>query len=58
AQKILDDIDQHIALTPSFAGLQRFPEGRNFTQWTGNDLKVLMKVYLPAIEGYVPDEAV
>ncbi|KAG1732554.1 hypothetical protein EDB19DRAFT_2003517 [Suillus lakei] len=39
---------------PSFSGLQRFPEGRGFKQWTGDDSKALMKVYLPAIEGHVP----
>ncbi|KAF8462345.1 hypothetical protein JB92DRAFT_3136774 [Gautieria morchelliformis] len=43
AQKILDDIDRRIALAPSFAGLRRFPEGRNFKQWTGDDSKALMK---------------
>jgi hypothetical protein len=30
-----------IALAPSFAGLRRFPEGRGFKQWTGNDSKAL-----------------
>lgn len=33
-----------IAIVPPFAGLQRFPEGRNFKQWTGDDSKALMKV--------------
>ncbi|KAF8267186.1 hypothetical protein EI94DRAFT_1841881 [Lactarius quietus] len=27
-----------------------------FEQWTGNDSKVLMKVYLPAIKGHVPSD--
>ncbi|KAI6094812.1 hypothetical protein F5141DRAFT_1191608 [Pisolithus sp. B1] len=27
-----------------------------FKQWTGNDSEALMKVYLPAIAGYVPNE--
>ncbi|KAH9010076.1 hypothetical protein EDB85DRAFT_2077509 [Lactarius pseudohatsudake] len=58
AQKILDDIDRRIALAPPFAGLRRFPEGRNFKQWTGDDSKALMKVYLPAIQGHIPDEMV
>ncbi len=36
---------QHrIAAVPSFAGLCRFPEGRGFKQWTGDDSKALMKV--------------
>jgi len=33
-----------IAVAPSFPGLRRFPEGRGFKQWTGDDSKVLMKV--------------
>ncbi|KAG2743052.1 hypothetical protein P692DRAFT_201841927 [Suillus brevipes Sb2] len=47
-----------IAATPSFAGLRRFSQGCRFKQWTGDDSKVLMKVYLPAIEGHVPTEVV
>jgi len=43
AQRIMDDIDHRIAVVPSFPGLRRFPEGRNFKQWTGNDSKALMK---------------
>ena len=34
-----------IALAPPFAGLHRFPEGRGFKQWMGDDSKVLMKVH-------------
>ncbi|KAG2134177.1 uncharacterized protein EDB93DRAFT_1242713 [Suillus bovinus] len=48
AKAILDDIDQRIAAAPSFPG-------RGFSQWTGNDSKALMKVYIPAIKGHVPD---
>ncbi|KAH8980296.1 hypothetical protein EDB86DRAFT_2835417 [Lactarius hatsudake] len=32
--------------------------GRDFTQWTGNDSKALMKVYLGAIAGYLPSAMV
>ncbi|KAH8994189.1 hypothetical protein EDB92DRAFT_1934362 [Lactarius akahatsu] len=53
---ILDDIDRRIAAAPPFAGLRRFPEGRGFKQWTRDNSKALMKVYLPAIEGYVPNK--
>ncbi|KAG1869944.1 hypothetical protein F4604DRAFT_1584059, partial [Suillus subluteus] len=53
-QRIMDDIDRRIAAVASFSGLRRFPEGRGFKQWTGDDSKALMKVYLPAIEGHVP----
>ncbi|KAI5996525.1 hypothetical protein F5J12DRAFT_907094 [Pisolithus orientalis] len=58
ANVILDDIDRRIAAVAPFTGLRRFPEGRHFKQWTGNDSKALMKVYLPAIEGHVPTEIV
>ncbi|KAH8988107.1 hypothetical protein EDB92DRAFT_1935954 [Lactarius akahatsu] len=53
---ILDNIDWRIVAVPLFAGLRRFPEGRGFKQWTGDNSKALMKVYLPAIEGYVPNK--
>lgn len=55
---MLADIDRRIAAAPSFTGLRRFPEGRGFKQWTGDDSKALMKVYLPAIAGHVPSEMV
>ena len=29
---------------PAFPGLRRFPDGRDFVQWTGDDSKALMKV--------------
>ncbi|KAG1827500.1 uncharacterized protein BJ212DRAFT_1572872 [Suillus subaureus] len=58
AKGILDDIDCQIAAAPSFAGLRRFPEGHGFSQWTSDDLKALMKVYLPAIKGHVPQDIV
>ncbi|KAH9016353.1 hypothetical protein EDB85DRAFT_2076211 [Lactarius pseudohatsudake] len=52
AEEILDDIDRRIALTPPFPGLRRFKHGRRFKQWTGDDSKALMKVYLPSITEY------
>ncbi|KAH9937976.1 hypothetical protein B0H21DRAFT_698721 [Amylocystis lapponica] len=58
AARIMADIDRRLAAVPAFPGLRRFPEGRNFKQWTGNDSKALMKVFLPAIVGYVPDKMV
>ncbi|KAI0072467.1 hypothetical protein K474DRAFT_1686626 [Panus rudis PR-1116 ss-1] len=58
AEAILADIDRRIAAVPSFPGLRRFPEGRGFKQWTGDDSKALMKVYLPAITGHVPNAMV
>ncbi|KAL6297966.1 hypothetical protein BKA93DRAFT_820601 [Sparassis latifolia] len=33
-------------------------EGHGFKQWTGDDSKALMKVYLPAIAEYVPEDMV
>ncbi|KAF9240171.1 hypothetical protein BU15DRAFT_87691 [Melanogaster broomeanus] len=58
AKERLADIDRRIASAPPFPGLRRFPDGRGFSQWTGDDSKALMKVYLPAIEGHVPDDVV
>ncbi|KAF5368711.1 hypothetical protein D9615_010296 [Tricholomella constricta] len=58
AKRILADIDRRIAAAPSFPALRRFPEGRGFKQWTGDDSKALMKVYLPAIAGHVPPQMV
>ncbi|KAH7911539.1 hypothetical protein BJ138DRAFT_1237425 [Hygrophoropsis aurantiaca] len=58
ANEIMDDIDKRIAATPHFPGLRRFPHGRRFKQWTGDDSKALMKVYLPAIAEYVPPQLV
>ncbi|KAG6896459.1 hypothetical protein C0992_008142 [Termitomyces sp. T32_za158] len=58
ATRIIADIDRRIAAVPPFPGLRRFPEGRGFKQWTGDDSKALMKVYLPAIAGHVPAEMV
>jgi hypothetical protein len=43
---------------PPFPGLRRFPQGRRFKQWTGDDSKALMKVFVPAIVGYVPDDII
>ncbi|KAN0094838.1 hypothetical protein V8E55_003125 [Tylopilus felleus] len=58
AKERLADIDRRIATAPPFPGLRRFPDGRGFSQWTGDDSKALMKVYLPAIEGHVPDKMI
>ncbi|KAF9010818.1 hypothetical protein BDQ17DRAFT_1387964 [Cyathus striatus] len=51
---VLQDIDHRISAVPPFPELRRFPDGRDFKQWTGDDSKALMKVYLTAITGYVP----
>ncbi|KAG0693579.1 hypothetical protein DFH29DRAFT_985457 [Suillus ampliporus] len=58
AAKIMDDIDRRIAAVALFAGLQHFPHGCGFQKWTGDDSKALMKVYLAAIEGHVPQDVV
>jgi hypothetical protein len=47
-----------IALAPPYPGLRRFKQGRNFSQWTGDDSKALMKVYMNAIQAFVPSEVV
>lgn len=33
-----------VSAAPAYADLRRFSNGRNFSQWTGNDSKALMKV--------------
>ncbi|TFK51466.1 hypothetical protein OE88DRAFT_1735362 [Heliocybe sulcata] len=55
---ILAQIDRRIGAVPLFTGLRRFPEGHGFKQWTGDDSKALMKVYLPAIDGLIPRDMV
>ena len=40
----ISSLENRIALAPPFPGLRRFKQGRNFTQWTGDDSKALMKV--------------
>ncbi|KAH9046933.1 hypothetical protein EDB84DRAFT_1586692 [Lactarius hengduanensis] len=52
------DLTSAIALAPPFPGLRRFPQGRGFKQWTGDDSKALMKVYLPALEGHLPADVI
>ncbi|KAJ2921951.1 hypothetical protein H1R20_g15145, partial [Candolleomyces eurysporus] len=56
ALEIIQDIDRRISAVPSHPGLRRFPDGRNFTQWTGDDSKALMKVYLAAVVDYIPED--
>ncbi|KZV59530.1 hypothetical protein PENSPDRAFT_595273 [Peniophora sp. CONT] len=58
ADRIMDDIDRKLASVLSFPGLRRFPEGRNFKQWTGADSRALMKIFAPAIVGHVPNQMV
>ncbi|KAF8337791.1 hypothetical protein F5887DRAFT_1063026 [Amanita rubescens] len=55
---MMDEIDRRIAAVPPFVGQRKFSKGRNFKQWTGNDTKALMKVFLPAIVGLVPAKMV
>ncbi|KAJ7084139.1 hypothetical protein C8R44DRAFT_903496 [Mycena epipterygia] len=54
ALEIIQDIDRRISAVPEFPGLRRFPDGRDFSQWTGDDSKVLMKIYLATVAGYLP----
>ncbi|KAJ7862244.1 hypothetical protein B0H14DRAFT_2246172, partial [Mycena olivaceomarginata] len=49
AHKILIELQAKvfkISAIPEFPGLRRFPDGRNFSQWTGDDSKSLRKVCL------------
>ncbi|KAJ3964461.1 hypothetical protein EV361DRAFT_978383 [Lentinula raphanica] len=56
--EILDDIDRRLAVTPAFPGLRHFYQGRRYKQWTGDDSKALMKIFLPAVADYLPEEMV
>ncbi|KAJ7719182.1 hypothetical protein DFH07DRAFT_872339 [Mycena maculata] len=58
ALEIIQDIDCRISAAPEFPGLRRFPDGRDFSQWTGDDSKALMKIYLGAVAGYLPSDMV
>ncbi|KAF8903656.1 hypothetical protein CPB84DRAFT_1845636 [Gymnopilus junonius] len=58
ALEIIEDIDHRISAVPPYPGLRRFPDGRDYNQWTGDDSKALMKVYLVAIAGYLPSAMV
>ncbi|KAJ7884272.1 hypothetical protein B0H13DRAFT_2537445 [Mycena leptocephala] len=58
ALEIIQDIDRRISAVPEFPGLRRFPDGRDFNQWTGDDSKALMKIYLGAVAGYLPSDMV
>ncbi|KAF8887501.1 hypothetical protein CPB85DRAFT_1378036 [Mucidula mucida] len=55
AKDIMDDIDHRISVTPAYPGLRWVPHGRRFKQWTSNDSKALMKVYLAAIAEYMDE---
>lgn len=41
---LLSQFEYRIAAAPTFPGLRRFPHGRRFKQWTGDDSEALMKV--------------
>ncbi|KAH8977840.1 hypothetical protein EDB86DRAFT_2816711 [Lactarius hatsudake] len=58
ALDIIEDIDRWISAVPPFPGLRRFPDGCDYQQWTGDDSKALMKVFLAAITGYIPSAMV
>ncbi|KAJ6622755.1 hypothetical protein B0H10DRAFT_1873823 [Mycena sp. CBHHK59/15] len=58
ANSILDEIDRRIAATPQFPCLRRFKHGQRFKQWTGDDSKALMKIYLPAVKEFIPSQMV
>ncbi|KAF9548973.1 hypothetical protein CPC08DRAFT_715543 [Agrocybe pediades] len=58
ALAIIEDIDHRISAVPPYPGLRRFPDGRDYNQWTGDDSKALMKVFLGVIAGYLPSSMV
>ncbi|KAG1809453.1 hypothetical protein EV424DRAFT_1543029 [Suillus variegatus] len=58
AEHRMDDIDRQLTAATPFTGLRCFPQGRGFKQWTGDDSKALMKIYLPAIEGHIATDVI
>ena len=44
-KQVLTESIFRIAAVPPFPNLRRFPHGRCFKQWTGDDSKALMKVW-------------
>ncbi|KAJ6455051.1 hypothetical protein C8R45DRAFT_1188795 [Mycena sanguinolenta] len=57
ALEIIQDIDRRLSAVPEFPGLRRFPDGRDFNQWTGDDSKALMKARRLLAE-YLPSDMV
>ncbi|KAI0360029.1 hypothetical protein OH77DRAFT_1586687 [Trametes cingulata] len=57
-KELLDEIDRRLSLVPPFPGLRHFKQGRDFKQWTGDDSKALMKIYLPPIAHLLPSKMV
>jgi len=53
ATLVVCSFPQSIAAVPPFPGLRRFPHGRRFKQWTGDDSKALMKVCYQLIANFV-----
>jgi len=45
---------KRISLAPPFPGLHHFKQGQNFQQWTGNDLKALIKVFRQPLTSLLP----
>ncbi|KAI0639528.1 hypothetical protein C8Q77DRAFT_1214064 [Trametes polyzona] len=57
-KELLDEIDRRLSVIPPFPGLRHFKQGRDFKQWTGDDSKALMKIYLAPISGILPSKMV
>ncbi|THG94259.1 hypothetical protein EW026_g7178 [Hermanssonia centrifuga] len=53
---IWGQIDRRLAAVPTFPGLRPFHQGRDFKQWTGDDSKGLMKIFLPAVVNFIPPD--
>ncbi|KAJ7232104.1 hypothetical protein C8J57DRAFT_1533270 [Mycena rebaudengoi] len=56
--EIIQDIDCCISAVPEFPGFCRFPDGRDYNQWTGDNSKALMKIYLSTVAGYLPSDMI
>ncbi|THG94016.1 hypothetical protein EW026_g7366, partial [Hermanssonia centrifuga] len=52
--EIWGQIERHLAAVLIFPGLCPFHQGCNFKQWTGDNSKGLMKIFLPAMVDFIP----
>lgn len=44
-----------LAAVPHFVGLRQFPQGRRFKQWTGDNSKALMKVFIIVLRFFIEE---
>ncbi|KAK7037494.1 hypothetical protein VNI00_010986 [Paramarasmius palmivorus] len=50
---VIKEIDRRISAGSEYNSIRRFYDGRDYSQWTGDNSKALMRVYVPALVGLV-----